>query len=121
MEPEAKTPEETEGWASGSGTDAEPPPGDAVEAAEDEAETEPAQLPLEKWSEHLLAEAGVELATHLHKLKRYEDSEKVRRQHFKENRERMVDTIEGLHLRIREQRHALGIDSEERSDEEEEE
>lgn len=121
MEPETKTPEETEGWASGSGTDAEPPPGGVAEATEGEAKDEPAQLPLEKWSEHQLAEAGVELTIHRRKLKKYEDAEKKHKRHYKENHDRMVDVIEGLELRIYEQRHALGIDSEERSDEEEEE
>lgn len=94
---------------------------DEEEGHDEEEGDEAVQLPLEKWSEHKLAEAGIELANHLHKLKVYEEAERKHKKHYKENHDRMVDVIEGLRLRIREQRHALGIDEgPEPGDEEEE-
>lgn len=83
--------------------------GEQEEGRVEEEGEEAVQLPLEKWSEHQLAEAGIELSIHRRKLKLYEDAEKKHKRHYKENHDRMVDVIEGLELRIYEQRHALGI------------
>jgi hypothetical protein len=69
--------------------------------------SEPIQKPLEQWTEHRLAQAGMELAERLTELRRMESQEAARRKEFKEDHETALEHLHDLKRRIEEQRSVL--------------
>ena len=68
---------------------------------------DPIQKPLEQWTEHRLAQAGMELAERLTELRRMESQEAARRKEFKEDHEEAIEHLHGLKRRIEEQKAVL--------------